>query len=103
MTEPLPGITSQGIRNSPTPALAGAPTPRGPELVFHDPFANSVAGQRADAPDGPLMPVRSSPGPDPAEPKRLKRRWPATRAEAIEAVSRDLDLLLQRSGNSAGS
>ena len=79
-----------------------APSPKGPELVFHDPLSNFVSEQQAGSPGVPMMSLRGSRGPDRTEPNRSRTRMPATRADAIEAVSRDLELLARRRGNRAG-
>lgn len=79
-----------------------APSPKGPELVFHDPLSKLISEQQAGSPGVPMMSLGDSRGPDRTEQNRLRRRMPATRADAIEAVSRDLELLARRRGNRAG-
>lgn len=70
----------------------GAASPRGPELVFHDPFANDLPEKQAD------ISFRSSRKPQRVERKRTGSRQPATRADAIEAVLRELKLLAVSNG-----
>ena len=100
MTEPK--STTSTHRNNSKPFLAGAPSPRVAEMIFHDPLADSVPEQQADR---SRVPARSVSGllnaPGSPEPKRVdtngleKKR----RADAIEAVSRDLELLALRRGS----
>jgi hypothetical protein len=71
------------------------PPPRGPEMVFHDPFSHDLPPKQAD------IPVHSSPKPQRVEGKRTNSNQPATRAAAIEAVVRDLKLLALSKGISA--
>ena len=57
VTEPLPGSPwARGPEERPTPRLAGAPSPRGPDLVFHDPLSNFVVQERTDAGPRSVLP-----------------------------------------------
>jgi hypothetical protein len=72
-----------------------APLPRGPEMVFHDPFSHDLPEKHAD------ISVRGSRKPQRVERQRTGSRQPATRADAIEAVLRELKLLAVRNGISS--
>lgn len=105
MTEPK--STTSTHRNNSKPFLAGAPSPRVAEMIFHDPLADSVPEQQADRSRVPVRSVSGSlnvPGSRNAagspEPKRVDRNGleKKRRADAIEAVSRDLELLALRRG-----
>lgn len=96
MTEPK--STTSMYRNNSKPFLAGAPSPRVAELIFYDPLADSVPEQQADRSRVPVMSVPGSPEPKRVERNRLEKKRPATRADAIEAVSRELELLALRRG-----
>ncbi|MBT2519841.1 hypothetical protein J7E80_02350 [Arthrobacter sp. ISL-28] len=94
MTEPK----STMHRNNSKPFLAGAPSPRVAELIFHDPLADSAPEQQAAGSRVPVMSVPGSREPRRVERNRLGEKKPATRADAIEAVSRELELLALRRG-----
>ena len=68
------------------------------ELIFYDPLANSVPEQHADGSRVAVISVHASPQSERVERKRLNKKRPATRADAIEAVSRELELLALRRG-----
>ena len=105
VTDPLESRPSVDALNSPRPLLAGVQSPRGSELVFHDPLSHT--GGRLSNTGGGLhtgirdaaVPLRGSSGPDRLAADRSKRRRPGTRADAIEAVRQDLRLLALRRGN----
>jgi hypothetical protein len=82
--------------------LASVPSPRGPEMVFHDPLADLVSEQRTESRGASFSPFRASPKANRFEAKRQRRRLPASRADAIDAVSRELELLARRRGNPLG-
>lgn len=70
----------------------GPPSPRGPGVVFYDPFSLDLpAKQAAILFRGPRKAHR-------VKRKRTGIRQPDTRAAAIEAVSRELKLLALRKG-----
>lgn len=72
------------------------PSPRGPEMVFHDPFSLSLPEKHAGL---RLYGSRKS---HRVERKRPESRQPDTRAAAIEAVSREVQILARSKGISAG-
>lgn len=92
-------MSTDPIRNSPKALLAAAPSPQGPELVFHDPLHASGPEQQPVRSRVPAITLHGSPE---LNPKRLTNKRPATRADRLEAVSRDLRLLARGRGSSAG-
>lgn len=66
------------------------------ELIFHDPLADSAPEQQADRSRIAVVSVQGSPQSNRVERKRLNKKRPATRADAIEAVSRELELLARQ-------
>lgn len=73
-----------------------SPAPRGAEMVFHDPFAHDLSEKYPDIRFYGSRTLRE------VEQKRAVSKQPATRAAAIEAVSRELQALARSKGISAG-
>ena len=88
------------LRNSPRQVAATAPLPQGAELIFHDPLSISDPEQEPARSGFPVSPLYGSPE---SQPKRLKKNGPATRADRLEAVSREVTLLARDRGRSAAS
>lgn len=98
MTEPTRGIPTAAIGDSPQPSPAGAPSPIAAAVVFHDPLSDSLPEGRAVRSYRPLESSRRSPTSNRFGPRRLEKSRLATRADAIEAVARELELLAHRRG-----
>ncbi|MFC9351903.1 hypothetical protein [Arthrobacter sp. NPDC057013] len=96
MTEQTPGIPTAEIGNSPLPLPAGASSPTA--MVFHDPLSDSLSDGPAVHSYRPLESSRHSSASQRLGPNGLKKRRLAMRANAIEAVARELQLLAQRRG-----
>jgi hypothetical protein len=92
-------ISRDPLRNSPKQVPAADPRPQGAELIFHDPLPTPEPEQ---GPARSGFPVTSLYGSPESQPKRLKKEGPATRADRLEAVSRELKLLARGRGRSAG-
>lgn len=88
------------LRNSPKHVAAAAPRPQGAELIFYDPLPTPEPEQE---PARSGFPVTSLYGSPESQPKRLKKNGPATRADRLEAVSRELNILARGRGRSAAS
>ncbi|MDQ0865060.1 hypothetical protein QF036_002641 [Arthrobacter globiformis] len=97
MTEPTPGIPFATIEDSPQPSPACAPSPTA-AVVFHDPLSGSLPEGQALRSHAPLESSHRSSTSNRFGPKHLKKSRLAARAAAIEAVSRELQLLAQRRG-----
>jgi hypothetical protein len=97
MTERTPGFPFAAIRDSPQPSPAGA-SPTVVAVVFHDPLAGSLPEGQALRPHGLLVSSHRSSTSKRFGPKRLKKNRLAARADAIEAVARELQLLAQHRG-----
>lgn len=81
--------------------MAAAVSPNGPELIFHDPLRDSAPA----SPPEPEQPVLSRvPAVSHHREPGLKspKRRPATRADRLEAVARELILLARDRGKAAG-
>jgi hypothetical protein len=96
MTEKPPGIPSADIGNSPVPLPAGASSPTA--MVFHDPLSDALSDAAVVRSCHPPESSRHSSISRRLGAKGLKKRRLATRADAIEAVARELQLLAQRRG-----
>ena len=95
MTDAKSNMADDPVWNSRTSLVVAAPSPKGAEMVFHDPLPTpKPESQRSRV---PVVFFYDSP-----EPKPLKNERPATRADRLEAVSRELKVLAHRRGKSTG-
>jgi hypothetical protein len=92
-----PNVANDAGRNRMKPFQAATPSPTGAELVFHDPLSDSAPAHSPGHFSTHSVSVH-----DFRAPKRLKRERAATRADAIEAVSRELELLRKGRGKPPG-
>jgi hypothetical protein len=97
VTKPASSMSMGPVPNSPEPLPPAAPSPKGPELVFHDPLPTSEPEQQAGRSRVPVLSFHCDP-----VPKHRKNKRPATRADRLEAVSRELKVLARGRGSSAG-
>lgn len=95
MTEAISGAPTDSISTTPNPFHVEAPSPRGPEMVFHDPLSHYLPSRMQTS-------LHASPKPNRIALKRAGTRKPATRAAAIEAVSQELKLLARSKESPAG-
>ena len=96
MTEQTLSDSTAKIGNSPLPLPAGGSSPAA--MVFHDPLSGA---QPEEPTEHSHRDLEASGRPFTSNRfgvRRLKKRRLATRADAIEAVARELQLLAQRRG-----
>lgn len=98
MIEPTPRIPLPEVGNIRQPRPAGAPSPTATAIVFHDPLSGSQPEVPAVGSYRPLEPCPRPSTSNRSGVRRLKKRRLASRADAIEAVARELRLLAQRRG-----
>ena len=84
------------LRNGPKQVAATALRPQGSELIFHNPLSSPDPEQEPARSGFPVSPPYGSPE---SHSKRLKKNGPATWADRLEAVSRELNLLAQGRGD----
>lgn len=87
----------------PQGAASGAtPTPKGPELLFHNPFSDSTGYLTDSATTQPPVHSRvdARTRRDPRNRKRHARTRPASRLDEIDVVVRELKLLARSRGTS---
>jgi hypothetical protein len=95
MTDARSNMAVDPIWDSRNPLVVAAPSPKGAEMVFHDPLPAPMS--KGQASRAPVVLFDDSP-----EPKPLKNERPATRADRLETVSRELKVLAHRRGKSTG-
>lgn len=100
MTDARSNMAVDPIGDSRNPLVVAAPSPKGAEMVFHHPLPASMSKSQASR--APVVLFDDSPEPKPSEPKPLKNERPATRADRLETVSRELKVLAHRRGKSTG-
>ena len=98
MTEPTPGNPIAPTRSSRPPSPAGVPSPTTAAVVFHDPLSGSLPEGQAVRSYRPLESSHRSATSNDFGPKRLENSRLAARADEIQAVARELQLLAQRRG-----
>ena len=98
MTEPTPGIPIASTGDSRLQSPAGAPSPTAAAVVFHDPLSGSLPEGQAVRSYRPFESSHRSSTSNRFGPKRPEKSRLAERADAIQAVAREVQLLAQRRG-----
>jgi hypothetical protein len=98
MTEPTPGIPIVPTVDSRPPSPAGVPSRTAVAVVFHDPLSGSLREGQAVRSHRPLESSHRPSTSNDFGPKRLENSRLAARADEIQAVARELQLLAQRRG-----